>query len=170
MPWSFKWSVAFKFSHQNLVYIYHISYVHYMLCASDPPWFNHPNKIQRIIQIINSHQAAFTSFLLVIPCYIQIFYSAACPHTPSVYVLHLMCGTKFHMLESFSKTKNTKYHILSQWDLRFSQRWIRRWLSSGLLHHVVWYKSTEVSEMLAASIIITLMMEAASNSEKLVNF
>jgi hypothetical protein len=36
-------------------------------------------------------------------------------------------------------------------DFRFSQRRVWRWLSSGLLHHVVWYKFTNVSEVLAAS-------------------
>jgi hypothetical protein len=50
-----------------------------------------------------------------------------------------------------------------------------RWLSSGLLHHVVWQKFTNVSEVLAASIIramsgIVLMMEAASTSEMSTNF
>jgi hypothetical protein len=47
-------------------------------------------------------------------------------------------------------------------------------LFSGLLRCVVWYKFTDVSEVLAASIIRTmiigLMMEAASTSEKSVNF
>jgi hypothetical protein len=41
------------------------------------------------------------------------------------------------------------------------------------LHHVVWYKFTDVSEVLDASIIramSALMMEAASTSETLVNF
>jgi hypothetical protein len=37
-------------------------------------------------------------------------------------------------------------------------------------HRVVWYKFTEVSEVLAASIIIALMMEAVSASETSVNF
>jgi hypothetical protein len=40
------------------------------------------------------------------------------------------------------------------------------------MFHVVWWKFIDVSEVLAASIIllITLMMEAASTSETLVNF
>jgi hypothetical protein len=46
---------------------------------------------------------------------------------------------------------------------------IRRWRSSGLLRRVVWYKFTDVSEVLAASIIIALMMEAASSPETSVN-
>jgi hypothetical protein len=44
-----------------------------------------------------------------------------------------------------------------------------RWLSSGLLRRVVWWKFTNVSEVLAAC-IIALMMEAARISETLVNF
>jgi hypothetical protein len=42
-----------------------------------------------------------------------------------------------------------------------------------LLHHVVWQKFTDVSEILAASIIRSLsvlMMEAASTSETSANF
>jgi hypothetical protein len=37
------------------------------------------------------------------------------------------------------------------WDFRVLRRRVRRWLSSGLLHRVVWF--TDVSENLAASII-----------------
>jgi hypothetical protein len=42
-----------------------------------------------------------------------------------------------------------------------------------LLHHVVWQKLTDISEVLAASIIrmvTALMMDVASTSETLVNF
>jgi hypothetical protein len=42
---------------------------------------------------------------------------------------------------------------------------VRRWLSSGLLRHVVWWKFTYVSDVLAASIIMAmkaLIMEAES--------
>jgi hypothetical protein len=44
--------------------------------------------------------------------------------------------------------------------------------SSELLRREVWWKFTDVSEVLAASVIrpITLMMEAASPSERSVNF
>jgi hypothetical protein len=48
-----------------------------------------------------------------------------------------------------------------------------RWLPSRMLCHVVWQKFTDVSEVLASSIIrarIALMMEATSTSEMLVNF
>jgi hypothetical protein len=39
------------------------------------------------------------------------------------------------------------------WDFRFSRWWVRRWLSSGMLRYIVWWKFTDVSEVLAASII-----------------
>jgi hypothetical protein len=44
--------------------------------------------------------------------------------------------------------------------------------SSGMLHSVVWYKFTDVSEVLIASIIrkMNLMMEAASTSQTSVKF
>jgi hypothetical protein len=45
----------------------------------------------------------------------------------------------------------------------------RRWLCSGLLRHVVWWKFTIVSEDLAA-FIIALMIEPANISETSVNY
>jgi hypothetical protein len=39
------------------------------------------------------------------------------------------------------------------WDFRFSRRRVWSWLSSGLLRRLVWYKFTDVLEVLAASII-----------------
>jgi hypothetical protein len=45
--------------------------------------------------------------------------------------------------------------------------------SSGMLRHAVWYKFTDVSQVLADSIIkamTDLMMEEASTSETSVNF
>jgi hypothetical protein len=39
------------------------------------------------------------------------------------------------------------------WDFRFSRRLVWRWLSSGMLRRVVWYKFTDGSEVPAASII-----------------
>jgi hypothetical protein len=39
-----------------------------------------------------------------------------------------------------------------------------------MLRRVVWYKFTDISEVLAASIIRAMMMEAASISETSVNF
>jgi hypothetical protein len=47
---------------------------------------------------------------------------------------------------------------------------IRGWLSSELLHRVVWYKFTDVSEVLAASSNRAIMMATVSTSEILVNF
>jgi hypothetical protein len=44
-----------------------------------------------------------------------------------------------------------------------------RWLFSGMLRRVVWEKFTDVSEVLAES-IIRAMMEAASTSKTSVNF
>jgi hypothetical protein len=56
---------------------------------------------------------------------------------------------------------------------RMEKEELRRWLSSGVQRRVVWWKFTNVSEVLAASIIwtiIALMMEAARTSETMVNF
>jgi hypothetical protein len=52
------------------------------------------------------------------------------------------------------------------WDCRFWHRRVWRWLSSGKLRRVVWYKMTDVSELLTASV---LMMKTVSTSETSVN-
>jgi hypothetical protein len=51
------------------------------------------------------------------------------------------------------------------WNFRFSQRRVWRWLSCQMLRHVVWWKFTDSSEVLVASIIWG--MEASETS---VNF
>jgi hypothetical protein len=53
------------------------------------------------------------------------------------------------------------------WNFEFSRRRIWSWLSCGMLHRVVWYLLTDVSEKLTAP--ITLRIEAVSCSETLVN-
>jgi hypothetical protein len=47
------------------------------------------------------------------------------------------------------------------------ERW--RWTSSGMLHSVVWWKFTNIWEMLTAAIINVLIMEAVSTSGMSVN-
>jgi hypothetical protein len=64
--------------------------------------------------------------------------------------------------------KSVKIIICYVWN-KHKFTTICRWLSSGLLYHVVWYTFTDVSEVLTAS-IIRAMMEAASTSETSVNF
>jgi hypothetical protein len=43
--------------------------------------------------------------------------------------------------------------LFCRWNFRFLRRLVWRWPSSGMLRCVVWYKFTDVSEVLAASII-----------------
>jgi hypothetical protein len=45
--------------------------------------------------------------------------------------------------------------------------WVQKWLSSGILHHVVWWILSRVSEHITASTTATinLMMEGKSASE-----
>jgi hypothetical protein len=38
-----------------------------------------------------------------------------------------------------------------RWDFRFSSQQLQRWLSSGLLHCVVWSKFNDISKIPAAS-------------------
>jgi hypothetical protein len=64
------------------------------------------------------------------------------------------------------------YQVNPRLDFRFSWQQVRR-PSSGMLHHVVSQKLTNISEVLTASIIralIILIMEAISVPETWVNF
>jgi hypothetical protein len=57
------------------------------------------------------------------------------------------------------------------WDFRFSRRLVWRWLFSGLLCRVVCRCLPAFQScLLPTSLLIALMMEAASTSETLVNF
>jgi hypothetical protein len=55
------------------------------------------------------------------------------------------------------------------WHFRFSRQPVWRWNSSGMLGHGVSYKQTDVSEMLNASTIWTMTLEAIHTSETSVN-
>jgi hypothetical protein len=81
-----------------------------------------------------------------------------------------MCLFKSKLLEACSWCFLIERHGVLNNAKTCIQITSRRWLSSGFLRHVVWYKSTEVSEVLAASIISALMMEAANTSETTVYF
>jgi len=56
---------------------------------SHPPWLDHPNNTSRSVR--SSQYTVFSS----LPPRSSIF-SSSCSHTPSVYVLFLVCETKFH--------------------------------------------------------------------------
>jgi hypothetical protein len=53
----------------------------------------------------------------------------------------------------------------TRWHLNFSWWWVWRWPSTGMLHNVLWYKLSSVSEVLTASIIrvMALMIKAVIN-------
>jgi hypothetical protein len=59
--------------------------------------------------------------------------------------------TFFHLPVSLSLLDT--YTPSPWWDFRFSRQRVWRWLSSGILHHVVLQKLTNISEVLTASII-----------------
>jgi hypothetical protein len=68
----------------------------YMSCPSHPPWLDHSNKIWWSVNVakllvMQSSPASCHVFTLV-----QIFLSAYCSHTPSIFVLPLVWETKFH--------------------------------------------------------------------------
>jgi len=78
MPMSSNWSFPLRFSDQNFVYIFHLSYTCYMPHPSHPPCFDHPNNILRSIQLWSFSLCS----LLQLPAtssYVQIFSS-----TPSI--------------------------------------------------------------------------------------
>jgi hypothetical protein len=52
MPRSSRWSLPFRFSNKNILWISHLSCVCYMSHPSHPPWFDHPNNIWWSIQVM----------------------------------------------------------------------------------------------------------------------
>jgi hypothetical protein len=66
------------------------------------------------------------------------------------------------------KMWNIKMFSFLRLDFSFSQQWVWRWLSFGMLCDVVWYKFTDISGVLTASIIM-VMMKAVNASETSVN-
>jgi hypothetical protein len=53
------------------------------------------------------------------------------------------------------------------WDFGFSRQRVWRWLSSGLFCHIVWEKFTDISEVLAASVIIRKHLKHLLTSTRL---
>ena len=51
-PRSSKWSLSFKFPHQNRIGVSILLYICDMPCPSNHPWFYHPNNILWQVQII----------------------------------------------------------------------------------------------------------------------
>jgi hypothetical protein len=60
-------------------------------------------------------------------------------------------------------SKLNRIILVAWWDFRLSRRRARKWLSSRMLSRVVWYKFTDVSEMLTASIIRAMSKPRAWN-------
>jgi len=46
------WSLPFRFSDQNFVYISHLSHACYMPRPSHPPWLDHPNRIRWSLRVM----------------------------------------------------------------------------------------------------------------------
>jgi hypothetical protein len=62
-------------------------------------------------------------------------------------------GSYQELIRHLDRAFKTVATAFCLWNLRLSRRRVWRWLSSGLLRRVVWWKFTDVSEVLATSII-----------------
>jgi len=90
-PGSSKWSLSFRFPHQNLVYISPLYKTCYMLRPAHFPRFDHPNHMWRGLQTTKLLIMQFSP----LSCYLfplRPTYS----QTPSVYVPPSKWATKFH--------------------------------------------------------------------------
>ena len=78
-----KWSISFRFHHQNTVYVSHFSHPYHMPRQFDPPLFYH----RRNTYYEAPYCAVFSNFVLFAPHEAQITSSIPCARTPSTHVL-----------------------------------------------------------------------------------
>jgi hypothetical protein len=87
MPGSSKWSLCFRFSHQNPVSTSPLPHKCYMPCPSHSSRFNHPNNIWWRVQIINLLIMQFSP----LPCYLVLLRSKYSPQYPILKYPHPQC-------------------------------------------------------------------------------
>jgi hypothetical protein len=95
------------------------------------------------------------------------------PQTSSVFIRASYRESCLPSCHSFFSTTSRSPRVLltvKKTSVRFSRWWTSTLLSSGMLHRVVWWKFSDVSEMLTCLHHQVLMMEAVSTSETSVQF
>jgi len=100
MPMSSEWSLHFKFSNQNVVWISHISHACYMLHPSHSPWFGHPtnilwNKIVTKLLTVQSSQTSHHFSLLGPNIHLSTLFS-----NTSVYAVSLVWDQAFTPIQN----------------------------------------------------------------------
>jgi len=81
----------------KILYAFLVSSMHVTCFAYYRLWFDHPNNIWWSVQVMKLLIMQFSSSLLSLPpSQVQIFSSAPCSQTPSVYVLPVVWDTKLH--------------------------------------------------------------------------
>ena len=96
MSGSPKWSLSFRFSHQNPVYVFHLPHTCYMPRPAHYSQFYNLQNIGLGVQIIKLFVMFFSTPLLPRPSWAQIFSSTPYSHTLSAYVPLPVWATKFH--------------------------------------------------------------------------
>jgi hypothetical protein len=67
------------------------------------------------------------------------------------------------LLSRYMKSTVNQTDVKTVWDFRFSQSWVWRWLSSGMLHCYSVKRSPSASEVLTVSIIRAMRMPCMRN-------
>jgi hypothetical protein len=94
-PWSSKWSLSFRLSHQNLLHFSLISLACHMPCPPHPPWLDPPNDIWEWVQTMKFLIVQLYPFSSHHPSFVKIFPLVPCSQTP-VYVLLLVWDQVSH--------------------------------------------------------------------------
>jgi hypothetical protein len=98
MPWSSKWSLPFKFSNQNFLWISYFSHACHMPYPTHPSWYDYLNIFGVAYKLQAPRYVVFPSLLPYSPSLVQIFSSALCSQMPSIYDLLLVWETKIHRI------------------------------------------------------------------------
>jgi hypothetical protein len=110
---SSKWTLPFRFPNKIFLYSFHLSHAYYMSSPSHSPWCDHSYNMWWSAYE-TSRYTLFSSLPPFPPSKVQIFFSAPCFQTPSIYVLPLIY--KFRLTLELGTRVYPKVSELAAWS------------------------------------------------------
>jgi hypothetical protein len=106
-PSSSKQSLPFRLSKQNIDFTSHVSHACYVSRQSHTPQFYHPNNIwwgEQFMKLHATQSSPSSCHFLFLG--VQVFSSAPCSHTPSIYVLPSVRESKRKLENNFPNKRH----------------------------------------------------------------